>query len=795
MDPLSVTASIIAVLQLTSTLTSYIRDVRHATREQRKVAMEASNLNSLLTNLQYRVEDAQSSEPWFNQVRLLAIQGGPLDQFKEMLEKMVKQIQSSRKRDQIKSSLMWTFTQTEVENALNRMERLKSLIQCALTEDVFKLSQAIHGDVEALTTRVDQLHIQLQNHAYQDLQRRLEQWLGVPDPSINYRAALEKRHPKTGSWLVKGSQFNDWKSSECSLIWLHGNDTASGYFYFDFNDVEKQSSRKAIRSLLLQLAQGAANGLQSLEQMYHRYGSGQQQPPDDMIHSLLLDVMDQVQFKYIVVDALDECTDRDNLLMFVSKLADARLQGLRIMLVSRRELDIEEQLRPRADYSINIENPVVDEDIWVYVQHLLATDANLKAWPKSVQDDISSVIMKKANGMVALLSWVQLYNIDDPSTGRNLSLTSNDIAEPLYYAVSVDMVAVVKEILLQNIDIHTQGGRYGNALQAASESGNESMVQLLLEAGADVNAQGGLFNNALQTASVFGSEKIVQILLESGADVNAQGRDGIDALQQASMGGYEKVVQLLLDAGADINARGGEFHTALQAASLWGREEVVRMLIDVGAKVNARGGYHGSALHAASFKGQVKVVQILLEAGAEINVQGGSHGSPLQAASRWGREEVVQLLLEAGADVNTQRGKHRSALQAASLDGHDKVVQILLKAGADVNAEGYYGDALLGASFGGNEKVVQLLLEAGAEVKGPRGRYTLQGAIYEGHERIVQMLLDAGAEVKGPRGCDALQEAIYEGHERIVQMLLDAGAEEGEWGYTVASLWDEWTTV
>lgn len=130
------TASIIAVLQLTTTFTGYINDVKHASAEQAEVAVEASNLYSLLTSLRFRVEVARSDDPWFNQVKILGIYNGPLDQFKDMLEKMLGHISSSRKRDQIMSALTWKFTKSEVENALKRMEHLKSLINCALTGDL-----------------------------------------------------------------------------------------------------------------------------------------------------------------------------------------------------------------------------------------------------------------------------------------------------------------------------------------------------------------------------------------------------------------------------------------------------------------------------------------------------------------------------------------------------------------------------------------------------------------------------------------------------------------------------------
>ena len=136
LDPLSMTASIITILELTSKLTGYINDVRHASKEQKKVVMEASNLYGLLTSLCFRVEEARASEPWLNQVKLLGIKDGPLDQFKNALKKMVEQIPSSKKTDQIKSALMWKFTKVEVENALKRMERLKTLVHYALTNDL-----------------------------------------------------------------------------------------------------------------------------------------------------------------------------------------------------------------------------------------------------------------------------------------------------------------------------------------------------------------------------------------------------------------------------------------------------------------------------------------------------------------------------------------------------------------------------------------------------------------------------------------------------------------------------------
>lgn len=71
--------------------------------------------------------------------------------------------------------------------------------------------------------------------------------------------------------------------------------------------------------------------------------------------------------------------------------------------------------------------------------------------------------------------------------------------------------------LAKGADFNAQGGKYGNALQAASSEGHEKVVQMLLDKGADVNAQGGLYGNALQAATSGGHEKVVQLLLDKGA--------------------------------------------------------------------------------------------------------------------------------------------------------------------------------------------------------------------------------------------------------------------------------------
>ena len=333
----------------------------------------------------------------------------------------------------------------------------------------------------------------------------------------------------------------------------------------------------------------------------------------------------------------------------------------------------------------------------------------------------------------------------------------------------------------KSADVNAQGGRYGNALQAASFRGYEEVVKLLVHKGADVNAQGGEYGNALQAASFEGNEEVVKLLVHEGADVNAQGGRYGNALQAASLNGCKEIVKLLVHEGADVNAQGGRYGNALQAASNRGHKEVVKLLVHEGADVNAQDGFYANALQAASDRGHEEVVKLLLHEGADVNAQSRFYGNALQAASDRGHEEVVKLLVHAGADVNAQSGNYSNALYAASSNGHKEIVKLLVHEGADVNAQGgRRGNALQAASVGGHEEVVKLLVREGADVNAQGGSFgnALQAASVGGHEEVIKLLVHEGADVNAQGGLygNALQAASNGGHQMVVQLLAKYGA-------------------
>ena len=174
-----------------------------------------------------------------------------------------------------------------------------------------------------------------------------------------------------------------------------------------------------------------------------------------------------------------------------------------------------------SDESILLRYPLAHFAATYWYHHYKSTEG-----PIISLNDLISKLFQRSD---SFLTCIKLYDQDQPLRKTiNLDLTWDSIASPVYYAALLGIfhvlydltntnqqeISAVHALPLTNItkvmNVNAQGGRYGNALQAASSGGHEKIVQLLIEKGADVNAQGGRYGNALQAASYGGHEKIAR---------------------------------------------------------------------------------------------------------------------------------------------------------------------------------------------------------------------------------------------------------------------------------------------
>ena len=79
-----------------------------------------------------------------------------------------------------------------------------------------------------------------------------------------------------------------------------------------------------------------------------------------------------------------------------------------------------------------------------------------------------------------LTNWTRLWNIDNWFHDENLSMGKAEVHSPLYYAILAGIEQLAYALLERGAEVNAQGGRYGNALQAASSEGHEAIVKVLL---------------------------------------------------------------------------------------------------------------------------------------------------------------------------------------------------------------------------------------------------------------------------------------------------------------------------
>ncbi|KAF1968464.1 hypothetical protein BU23DRAFT_558501 [Bimuria novae-zelandiae CBS 107.79] len=256
-------------------------------------------------------------------------------------------------------------------------------------------------------------------------------WLSAPGPSTNYQKALKLRQADTGVWFLKGREYTRWKAEAASPLWLYGipgcgktilcsavlqdvlqycregPGRVAVYFFFDFNDVEKQDQGNMLRSLIWQLSQQSDQIPASLDELFTSCESGQRQPSADALQEVLRLIIQELPQAYVVLDALDECAQRAELMETLETIAGWRLQNLHLLVTSRRERDVESTLEELVDNQsrICLQSALVDKDIQLYVQQRLATDKTLQKWRKDdVRQEIKTVLKDGANGMYAFIS-------------------------------------------------------------------------------------------------------------------------------------------------------------------------------------------------------------------------------------------------------------------------------------------------------------------------------------------------------------------------------------------------------
>ena len=183
------------------------------------------------------------------------------------------------------------------------------------------------------------------------------------------------------------------------------------YFYFDFRDLNKQSCRDLLLSLVSQLSTRSSLYFDVLHCVYETHESGTLQPSDDTLKECLKDML-RLSGQgpiFIVLDALDESpaspgipSPRNEVLQLVKELVNLHLQDLHICATSRPEVDIQAVLKPLAFHSVSLHDESGQKtDIADYVRNVVCSDSNtaMSRWRTDEKNLVIKTLTERADGM------------------------------------------------------------------------------------------------------------------------------------------------------------------------------------------------------------------------------------------------------------------------------------------------------------------------------------------------------------------------------------------------------------
>ncbi|KAJ7196239.1 ankyrin repeat-containing domain protein [Mycena pura] len=695
--------------------------------------------------------------------------------------------------------------------------------------DTFSASRLID-----LSQGQDAMHAKLQVLVDEKTRTKLDQWIRPPvHVADSQRNAANKRHPKTGLWFLERPEFREWIYAPSSFLWLHGI-SGSGktvlssaiidtiharaehyvFFYFDTNNPEQQTVTHLLCSLVTQLSIRSNPPDGKLGALWMSHANGQKLLTDvELISDALLPLLKDFDQKavYIVLDALDECSDRPGLLRLISTMLDAKLLNVHILVTSRPE--------------VQAGHPEL-------VKLAVSVLSNETGWIHDKRDQIKGGLLEHSNGMFRLVA-LQLDEVRK-CDGRRSQL------EKVLKNMPNSLNTIYDRILQQitNLDMRSSVCRTMNWLifskhtmtlheiidalafdfeqkplrfDAEERMGPDALLAAC--AGFVVVSEDAERTFKLAHSSV--KEYFlgpIGLRLSGDCEISEQAAHHLLARTCIS---YLCSFDHVLNSDADLQ----QYPLTLYATESWMLH--LTLCDDIGLDncgntenwhkegsnqdmlPSSRGAQDGDVPKLPNhtrelIEATMQLIQpestqyttllhlydvddLRLKYKYELAKVAPSLPSVYIAASL-GIGQVVWELLERGADSNAQGGRFCNTLQAASYRGYIKIVRRLCESSADVNAQGgYYGNALQAASYGGHNESVRLLLETGADVNAQGGEYgnALQAASYGGHIKSVRLLLENGAHVNAQGGeyGNALQAASYRGCIESARLLLENGAD------------------
>lgn len=449
METLGAATSAVALLETAAKVITYINKVNGAKEDRKRLRDQVRAVTNVLHQLTDEADDDEEGHEWRETLEALEASDGPLGRLQVVLSELLELTNPTTGAKKALSSIKWPFKEEQVKDILIAIEREKSLLHLALSNNSRKLLQEIKSTAKVHeqqldrlvttltenshrnTTRLDEIQtgigsIRLHQESAEERQYRenILRWLSPLEYSSQQSDFIRRRQPGTGKWLLESPEYESWVNSAGGTLFCPGIPGAGktilssvviedlferaqkdpgmavAFVYCNFNRHVEQSPQDIIGSLTTQLLQQAKSVPPSLRELYDSQNS-RRKPLEDEITAALPAVAQLCPRPFVVMDALDECQrpSRDKVLSVLFEIQSKT--GINLFMTSRFIPEITRHFSPiTSSGRTTVEIRAHEADLRLYLDKEIKSRLPLFVQRNAdLQQDIQTAIVEATAGM------------------------------------------------------------------------------------------------------------------------------------------------------------------------------------------------------------------------------------------------------------------------------------------------------------------------------------------------------------------------------------------------------------
>ncbi|OQO04280.1 hypothetical protein B0A48_10891 [Cryoendolithus antarcticus] len=713
MDPLSLCANIITVLQAANDVLHICYDYRAVLKDRpwslTRVYDEVLELRAILEQLELLASDLSDADQRTNNSITLLCLADPsplstcareLQHLQDLLAPSKLSGRAGTHRHAVIESLGWRLKDSEAKTCLTRLEKCKTTLMLALTADQTALlvnlretAQKIHVKVSSVASNVNRL----QDGAEGAKRQKMLKWLSRSDQVEEHKQILASHVTGTSSWFVKSDQFLDIVhkcqpggfrltgrpgagktqlfAAVVEALRRRSDSVDVAYFYCNFRKGEQCDAAVVLGSLTAQLCVGQAAMPDELQLAFEESNNTEQKrkPELSMLKSVL-HTLGERSVLVLLVDALDECADS-------AVLADA-LRAISsqacVFVTGRDSVDHARILHVFSRLRLETYCAEMNTDIELYVKHRLDQDRGLVSLDTTVKQEVAVSLGQRSAGM---FRWAQcqLDSICQLQTVRQIRVALESLPAGLNetYGLILRRVPrtssrVVRRVLLW-LCFSIQPLSLDEVHEAiAIEPGTDSIDSddRLIRPEAILQLCSSLVVTSDDGQLSLAHLSVKDYLLSEA--VTADEETTVYSMHEYAC--HEELAELCLTYVSFSDFASGPSESALD----FGLYNAASNLVDEGAELDVPGSrFGGTALHGATFRGHVEIMEMLLKAGADANKADHQRITPLHSAAVLDDASIIGMLLRYGALSEVKDCGGETPLDWAAHAGQSTLLRLL----------------------------------------------------------------------------------------------------------------------